>query len=77
MALALESAAAVAQGYAVAMPNPRGSTGFGQDFIQGIWGNVWGEQCYQDLMAVTDALRRAAISTRSAPWPWADPSAAT
>ncbi len=47
---------AVAQGYAVALPNPRGSTGFGQDFIQGIWGNVWGAQCYQDLMAVTDAL---------------------
>jgi dipeptidyl aminopeptidase/acylaminoacyl peptidase len=49
---------AVAQGYAVALPNPRGSTGFGQDFIQGIWGNVWGDQCYKDLMAVTDALER-------------------
>ncbi|HYR32733.1 MAG TPA: S9 family peptidase [Burkholderiales bacterium] len=46
----------VAQGHAVALPNPRGSTGFGQDFIQGIWGNVWGAQCYQDLMAVADAL---------------------
>jgi dipeptidyl aminopeptidase/acylaminoacyl peptidase len=46
----------VAQGYAVALPNPRGSTGFGQKFIQGIWGNVWGGQCYQDLMAVADAL---------------------
>ena len=46
----------VAQGYAVALPNPRGSTGFGQEFVQGIWGNVWGEQCYRDLMAVTDAL---------------------
>lgn len=47
---------AVAAGYAVALPNPRGSTGFGQDFIQGIWGNVWGDQCYKDLMAVTEAL---------------------
>jgi len=47
---------AVAAGYAVALPNPRGSTGFGQEFIQGIWGNVWGDQCYKDLMAVTDAL---------------------
>lgn len=47
---------AVAQGYAVALPNPRGSTGFGQAFIQGIWGNVWGAQCYEDLMAITDAL---------------------
>ena len=46
----------VAQGYAVALPNPRGSTGFGQAFVQGIWGNVWGEQCYRDLMAVADAL---------------------
>jgi dipeptidyl aminopeptidase/acylaminoacyl peptidase len=51
---------AVAAGYAVALPNPRGSTGFGQDFIQGIWGNVWGDQCYKDLMAVTDALERRA-----------------
>jgi dipeptidyl aminopeptidase/acylaminoacyl peptidase len=46
----------VAQGYAVAMPNPRGSTGFGQNFVQGIWGNVWGDQCFKDLMSVTDAL---------------------
>ena len=50
----------VAQGYAVALPNPRGSTGFGQDFIQGIWGNVWGDQCYKDLMCVTDALESRA-----------------
>ncbi|MFN8915332.1 MAG: prolyl oligopeptidase family serine peptidase [Betaproteobacteria bacterium] len=47
---------AVAAGYAVVLPNPRGSTGFGQAFIQGIWGNVWGKQCYEDLMAVTDAI---------------------
>ena len=46
----------VAQGYAVALPNPRGSTGFGQAFVQGIWGNVWGDQCYRDLMAVADAV---------------------
>jgi dipeptidyl aminopeptidase/acylaminoacyl peptidase len=46
----------VAQGYAVALPNPRGSSGFGQEFIQGIWGNVWGDQCFKDLMCVTDAL---------------------
>jgi dipeptidyl aminopeptidase/acylaminoacyl peptidase len=46
----------VAQGYAVALANPRGSTGFGQKFVQGIWGNVWGDHCYRDLMAVTDAL---------------------
>jgi dipeptidyl aminopeptidase/acylaminoacyl peptidase len=46
----------VAQGYAVALPNPRGSTGFGQEFIEGIWGNLWGDQCFKDLMCVTDAL---------------------
>jgi dipeptidyl aminopeptidase/acylaminoacyl peptidase len=49
---------AVAQGYTVVQPNPRGSTGFGQAFVQGIWGNVWGDQCYRDLMAVTDALEQ-------------------
>ena len=51
---------AVAAGYAVALPNPRGSTGFGQAFIQGIWGNCWGKQCYEDLMAVTDAVEQRA-----------------
>jgi len=51
---------AVAAGYAVALPNPRGSTGFGQDFIQGIWGNVWGDQCFKDLMCVTDAIETRA-----------------
>jgi dipeptidyl aminopeptidase/acylaminoacyl peptidase len=51
---------AVAQGYTVVQPNPRGSTGFGQAFVQGIWGNVWGDQCFKDLMAVTDAIERRA-----------------
>lgn len=45
----------VARGYAVVMPNPRGSTGYGEPFIQGIWNNTWGAQCYADLMAVADA----------------------
>lgn len=45
---------AVAEGYAVMLPNPRGSTGFGQKFVDGIWGNVWGAQCYRDVMAVVD-----------------------
>jgi dipeptidyl aminopeptidase/acylaminoacyl peptidase len=55
----------VARGYAVALANPRGSTGFGQDFVQGIWGNVWGDQCYRDLMAVTDTLcQRPDIDSR-------------
>jgi dipeptidyl aminopeptidase/acylaminoacyl peptidase len=48
----------VAQGYTVVQPNPRGSTGYGQKFIDGIWGNTWGAQCFEDLMAVTDALQK-------------------
>jgi dipeptidyl aminopeptidase/acylaminoacyl peptidase len=51
---------AVAAGYAVVQPNPRGSTGFGQKFIDGIWGNVWGAQCFQDIMAVADAIQTRA-----------------
>jgi dipeptidyl aminopeptidase/acylaminoacyl peptidase len=47
---------AVAQGYVVALPNPRGSTGRGQDFLEGIWNNTWGAQCYLDVMSVTEAL---------------------
>ncbi len=46
----------LAQGYNVALPNPRGSTGFGQEFIEGISGNQWGAACYRDLMAVCDEL---------------------
>ena len=43
-------------GYLVVLPNARGSTGFGQEFVQGIWCNQWGGQCYRDLMAVADAI---------------------
>jgi dipeptidyl aminopeptidase/acylaminoacyl peptidase len=39
-----------AQGYVVALPNPRGSTGFGQKYVNEISGD-WGGKCYQDLMA--------------------------
>jgi dipeptidyl aminopeptidase/acylaminoacyl peptidase len=38
-----------AQGYVVALPNPRGSTGFGQKFVDDISGD-WGGKCYEDLM---------------------------
>lgn len=50
------AALAVAEGYTVVCPNPRGSLGFGRDFVEGIWGNVWGEACAEDLMKLTDAL---------------------
>lgn len=46
----------VRAGYAVALPNARGSTGYGARFVEGIWGNQWGAQCFDDLMRVTDEL---------------------
>ena len=45
---------AVAQGYAVLLPDPALSTGYGLDFIRRGWGR-WGEAPYTDTMAVTDA----------------------
>jgi dipeptidyl aminopeptidase/acylaminoacyl peptidase len=39
-----------AQGYVVALPNPRGSTGFGQKYVEEISGD-WGGKCFDDLMA--------------------------
>lgn len=44
----------VAQGYAVLLPDPALSTGYGQDFIQRGWG-AWGAAPYTDLLALTDA----------------------
>ena len=44
----------VAQGYAVLLPDPALSTGYGQDFVQRGWGR-WGAEPYTDLMAITDA----------------------
>ena len=43
-----------ARGYAVLLPDPALSTGYGQDFIQRGWGN-WGGAPFEDLMAATDA----------------------
>ena len=42
-----------AQGYVVALPNPRGSTGFGQKFCDDISGD-WGGKCFDDLMKGAD-----------------------
>jgi dipeptidyl aminopeptidase/acylaminoacyl peptidase len=44
-----------AQGYVVVLPNPRGSTGFGQKYIDEITGD-WGGKCYEDLMKGVDYL---------------------
>lgn len=50
---------AVEQGYAVLLPDPALSTGYGQDFVQRGW-NAWGEKPYTDLMSITDAVEARA-----------------
>ena len=42
-----------AAGYVVVMPNPRGSTGYGQKFIDDI-NQDWGGKPFDDIMTVTD-----------------------
>ncbi|MEZ4247832.1 MAG: prolyl oligopeptidase family serine peptidase [Polyangiales bacterium] len=46
-------------GFAVALPNARGSTGYGYDYAAEVWAD-WGGRCYDDLMRVTDALEARA-----------------
>jgi len=43
-----------AKGYAVLLPDPALSAGYGQSYIQRGWGS-WGKAPFTDLMAVTDA----------------------
>ncbi|WP_018599236.1 prolyl oligopeptidase family serine peptidase [Mycobacterium sp. 155] len=43
-----------AHGYAVLMPDPGLSTGYGQQFVQRGWG-AWGAEPYTDLMVAVDA----------------------
>jgi len=45
---------AVARGFAVLLPDPALSTGYGLDFIARGW-DSWGDAPYTDLMAITDA----------------------
>ncbi|MGY1640990.1 S9 family peptidase [Geodermatophilus sp. SYSU D00703] len=56
-----------ARGYAVLLPNPALSQGFGQDFVRRGWG-AWGEAPYTDLMAAVDAaVQRSDVdATRTA-----------
>lgn len=42
-----------ANGYVVVTTNPRGSSGYGQDFSHAIWAD-WGNKDYQDVMAGVD-----------------------
>jgi dipeptidyl aminopeptidase/acylaminoacyl peptidase len=43
-----------ARGWTVVLPNPRGSTGFGQAYADAVRAN-WGGTPYQDIMTITDA----------------------
>ena len=51
-----------AAGFMVVMPNPRGSTGYGQKFTDDI-NDDWGGKVYDDIMAVVDYAAKQ---------PWAD-----
>jgi dipeptidyl aminopeptidase/acylaminoacyl peptidase len=52
-------------GYIVFAPNPRGSTGYGQQFVNEISGD-WGGKVFVDLMnGVADVLRRNAFIDRN------------
>jgi dipeptidyl aminopeptidase/acylaminoacyl peptidase len=42
-----------ANGYVVLLPNPRGSTGYGQDYARAIFAD-WGHKDYEDDMAMVD-----------------------
>jgi dipeptidyl aminopeptidase/acylaminoacyl peptidase len=46
-----------ARGYAVLLPNPALSQGFGQEFVRRGWGE-WGGAPYTDLMAAVDAAEQ-------------------
>jgi dipeptidyl aminopeptidase/acylaminoacyl peptidase len=46
-----------AQGYVIAFPNPRGSSGFGQKYVDEISGD-WGGKCFDDLMAGADYMAK-------------------
>jgi dipeptidyl aminopeptidase/acylaminoacyl peptidase len=52
-----------ARGYAVLLPDPALSTGYGLDFVRRGWGR-WGDAPFTDLMAITDAaLERTDLDT--------------
>jgi dipeptidyl aminopeptidase/acylaminoacyl peptidase len=48
-----------ARGYAVLLPDPALSTGYGADFVKAGWGR-WGAEPYTDLMAITDVAEQRA-----------------
>src|SRR6266849_5373069 len=50
-----------ANGYAVLFPNPRGSSGYGENYAKAIWAD-WGNKDYQDDMAIVDYAIAQAIA---------------
>lgn len=58
---AFETQYLAANGYVVVEPNPRGSTGFGQDFIRAIY-RTWGITDYDDVIAAIDYAIDAGIA---------------
>ena len=50
-----------ANGYLVLLPNPRGSSGYGQDYCKAIWAD-WGNKDFQDDMAMVDYAIREGIA---------------
>ena len=68
-------------GYAVVYSNPRGSSGYSEEWGRAIrgpgeLGPGWGTVDYEDLMAVVDEAARSA-STSSTPTAWACSAART
>jgi dipeptidyl aminopeptidase/acylaminoacyl peptidase len=54
-----------AKGYVAFLPNPRGSTGYGQQFVNEISGD-WGGKAYVDIMnGVADVLKRNSFLDRN------------
>lgn len=47
-----------ANGYAVLYSNPRGSTGYGEQFLWATWGGGWGIKDYEDVMAGVDYVAK-------------------
>ncbi len=52
-----------AAGFVVVMPNPRGSTGYGQKFTDEV-SNDWGGKVYDDIMAVVDHVEAQSWADR-------------
>ena len=56
-------------GYQVLMVNPRGSTGYSEDFVKANRGD-WGGGDYKDLLSVLRCGNRARPNRSSSPWHW-------